>query len=164
MSAKKHQYRRASFTARKLDTGDRCVIFLVKKRHDWSYKALGYLFGVSDESASNYCAEIELSFYDHFVPRLFYFPTKVEVESYLPEAFKNAFPGMWFIVDGVHFEIDVPSNPALGQVTFCVYKWFNSVQMVIGECWSIDYHCIMLFLPFISNSLTSKSSPPIESI
>ena len=110
---------------------DRILMWLVKQRHSWPYEMLGVIFGVSETTASDYCDEVAANFNNGFVPRLFFFPSKAEVDRYIPADFKAAFPGVYFIGDGTHGKVDVPSLKALNGLTFCVYKSGTTFQIVL---------------------------------
>lgn len=115
---------------RKVETMDRMLLYLIRMRHGWPFFMLGVFFGISDESASCYVDEVMRCMVEDFVPRLFYFPTKSEVDPHISKEFKRDFPGVMFIGDGTHLHTGTPENYALNGLSFCVYKWSSTLQFV----------------------------------
>lgn len=151
--------KRASLGHRKVETCSRILMFLIKWRWDWSYKMLAYLFGVSEPSATSYVSEVAENFYQNFAGRLFYLPTLSEIEPHIPARFKERFPGVWGIGDGTHWRIGVPENFALQSLTFSVYKWSNTFQLVLCKCalslvspvlYSVLFNILIIHLSVIS--------------
>lgn len=118
-------------------------MWLLKQRHDWPDTMLGVFFGLSHTTVSNYCDEIASKFNEEFVPRIFYFPSKEEVEPYIPKDFKAAFPNVFLMGDGTHGMVDTPSLKSLNGLTFCVYKWGTTFQIVL---------CKKCFVAFVSRT------------
>ena len=106
------------------------------------------MFGVSDRSASNYSLEVENSFKQHFLPRLFFLPTPTEIDPYIPQRFKDAFPNVKFIGDGTHVAAQTPEQFSTNGLTFCIYKW--------GTTWQIIIRTSDLFFVKLSHSLQSS--------
>jgi hypothetical protein len=125
--------RRTSLGHRKLETRDRILLWPLKKRQGFTFIVLGVLFGVSDQSAHNYCAEIHDVFSASFLPRLFYLPHVTEIDPYIPKPFKEAFPNIKIVGDGVHFPAQTPEQFSSNNLTFCIYKWGTTWQIIIRE-------------------------------
>jgi len=113
------------------------LLYFIKLRHDWPFKMLGLFFGVSLQTASNYYAQVCLKIHTEFTPRLFYFPKPEEVLEYISAEFKKAFPGVVLIGDGTHRKTDTPELSSLNGLTFCVYKWGCTLQVVFCESFSL---------------------------
>lgn len=92
---------------------------------------LGVMFGVSDETAKKYHFEVLDVYMESIVPRLFYLPLEKDMKRYIPARFAQRFPNARLIGDGTHFTIDNPQCFALQGLTFSVYKWGNTFQMVL---------------------------------
>jgi hypothetical protein len=132
-SEKKIKSRRNSIGRRKIETMDRIFLFFIRLRHNWSFYMLSIFFGVAEQSASNYFEEVLHILQEEFVPRLFFFPTRDEVEPHIPNDFKTAFPGVFFIGDGVLIRTGTSENFALNSLTFCIYKWHPGLQLVVSK-------------------------------
>jgi hypothetical protein len=140
-------------------------MWLLKQRHNWPDTMLGVFFGLSHTTVSNYCDEIGAKFNDEFVPRIFYLPSKAEVEPYISREFKAAFPNVFLMGDGTHGMVDTPTLKSLNGLTFCVYKWGTTFQIVlckmdlIAFClMNVSYNCLTKILSFHRDINTRRKS------
>jgi len=139
----------------KIDVGDMILMWLIKKRQSWSYVVLGVMFSVSWKSASNYCDEIQSIFVETFLGRLFYLPYAEDIEQYIPEGFKKRFPDAKLVGDGAHFPAQTPLRFSYNSLTFCIYKWGTTWQLILSK--------ESLSVPFDLGLLTSYFHPPKSS-
>ncbi len=114
-----------------MDAMDRALMYFIQMRHSWSDYMLGVFFGVSNQSSSNYIDEVALKMQEKFVPRLFFLPTPQEVRPYIPQEVTKLFPDALLIGDATHFYVDTPTKYSLNGLTFCVYKWDTTAQIVL---------------------------------
>jgi hypothetical protein len=126
--------KRRSLGPRKLGTRDRILLWLIRKRQSWSYVVLGVMFNVFDQSAQNYYRKIQTVFATKFLPRLFYLPPVAEIDPYIPPEFKASFPNVKIVGDGVHFPALTPEQFSTNNLTFCIYKWGTTWQIILREC------------------------------
>ena len=94
---------------------------------------LGVMFAVSDETASNYCEDIQSVYVKYFLPRLFYLPHVKDVDPYIPQHFKERFPNAKLIGDGTQVAAQTPGKFSYNGLTFCVYKWGTTWQFIISK-------------------------------
>ena len=113
-------------------------MYFIQMRHSWSDYMLGVFFGVSGQSTSNYIDEVALKMQEKFVPRLFFLPTPQEVRPYIPQEVTKLFPDALLIGDATHFYVDTPTKYSLNGLTFCVYKWDTTAQIVLCKALCVN--------------------------
>lgn len=59
-------------------------------------------------------------------------PSRQQVNSFLPEVFKNFYPTTRCIIDATEIFIQTPSNPQAQQLTFSAYKNHNTLKGLIA--------------------------------
>jgi len=91
------------------------------------------MFGISAGSVQNYFTEVKNVYLQNFVPKLFRMIGEEEIVDYIPKEIKNNFPHCRFIVDGTHFQMQVPANFLLQRLMYSGYKRMVTCQVVIGE-------------------------------
>jgi hypothetical protein len=128
---------------RQVDALDRVLLYFIQKRHGWSDYMLGIFFGVSDQSISNYVDEVASKVHGKFVPRLFFLPTPAEVTPYIPAEVRRLFPHALLIGDATHFYVDTPTKYSLNGLTFCVYKWDTTAQIVLCKASCVQMLCLI---------------------
>jgi hypothetical protein len=145
--------RRTSSGHRKIELADMILMWLVKKRQAWSYVVLGVMFDVSWKSASNYCEEIQSVFVGTLLGRLFYLPYAEDIEQYIPEHFRKRFPDAKLIGDGAHFPGQTPLRFSYNGLTFCIYKWGTTWQLILSK----QFVCVLFVrCCFCLNLTTSR--------
>jgi hypothetical protein len=118
-------------------------MYFIQKRHSWSDYMLGVFFGVSHHTISNYVDEVALKVHEKFVPRLFFLPTPEEVRPYIPPEVARLFSDALLIGDATHFFVDTPIKYSLNGLTFCVYKWDTTAQIVLCKATCACALCLM---------------------
>jgi len=65
--------------------------------------------------------------------RLFYLPYVEDIDQYIPERFKKRFPDAKLIGDGAHFPGQTPLRFSFNSLTFCIYKWGTTWQLILSK-------------------------------
>ena|SRR3990167_3128588 len=130
---KQRRKRRLSGAKEKRSNEDRVLLYFIRARWKWPFRMLGLMFGVSDRCASNYYYKVLTIVLEHFSPRLFYLPNASETIKYIPDRFKSKFPNTLLVGDGFHVSCMTPEDFALQGLSFSIYKWDSTMQLIICE-------------------------------
>lgn len=125
-------------------------IFLVRLRTGITEDVLAIFFHVSQSYISKLVTTMTTSIYEKIKP-VSIWPTKNQIQAFMPSAFKENFPECRVIVDTTEFFIQQPSDPEEQQTTFSYYKNSNTIKCMIGITPSGA-------ISFISNTWTGSVS------
>ena len=92
---------------------------------------IAHRFGVSQSTVSRIVITW-INFLYHKFKELNIWPSKQEVQSYMPGCFKNAYPSTRCIIDATELFITMPSNPTAQQLTFSSYKNHNTLKALVA--------------------------------
>lgn len=102
-------------------------------RHRLSFEALGFLFGVSNDTAHRSFHRMQKLCKERVIDRLLFLEPPGVVKQFIPPDFAEAFEDTFFIVDGLPKDVLQPENFLLNKLTWSVYKHANIVHFVFGK-------------------------------
>ena len=92
---------------------------------------LAYRFGISQSTVCRILITWINFLYFKF-KEINLWPSRHQVNKYMPESFKNAYPTTRCIIDATEIFIQSPSNPQAQQRTFSSYKNHNTLKALIA--------------------------------
>ena len=92
---------------------------------------LAYRFHISQTTVSRICiAWINFLYYK--LSEIPIWPSRAQVQSLMPQQFKEQYPNTRIIIDATEVYIQKPSNPHTQQITFSSYKNNNTAKALAG--------------------------------
>ena len=124
---------------RKVNLGDRVLLFLSRLRRKTSFQELGYQYGCGKESAKRYFVEMVNLFHEHFVPRLVFPRSPEDLRKMTRPQVREAFPDLLAILDATNWEQLMPENFLENRLSYSAFKHFNAFQVLLGSCsWRVS--------------------------
>lgn len=117
---------------RRIDLGERVLIFLTRIKRKRSFKELGYLYGCGKESARRYYVELVNIFCVHLVPRLVFPRPPEELLQMARAEVLQRFPDLLAIFDATNWEQLTAENFLLNRLSYSAYKHFVVFQVLLG--------------------------------
>ena len=91
---------------------------------------LAYRFGISHSTVCRIFITWIIFIYFQFKD-VNLWPSRQQVNCFLPEIFKKFYPSTRCIIDATEIFIQMPSNPQAQQLTFSSYKNHNTLKGII---------------------------------
>ena len=86
---------------RKMDAKTATLAMLIYNCKNYSYKALGYMFGVKESTMCDNCHEVEIALHGDLTGRLFCMMSPDRIQEHIPASWKEHFPGAFCAGDGM---------------------------------------------------------------
>lgn len=109
----------------------RLYVFLVRLKTGISEELLALMFRYSQSSISRTIIMMTDMIYAK-IKAIDFWPSKQQVQNFMPHLFKKNFPNCRVIIDTTEFPIQKPSDPKKQQLTFSNYKNKNTIKCLIG--------------------------------
>lgn len=143
---------------RNMSVEDQVLLVLIKIRHNFDFRHLGNLFGISQQDASTIFSNW-IKYMFHRCSFVSIWPHRNTIIEMMPEKFKSEFPNTLVIIDGTEMRIQRPSSMTRQSQSYSDYKSSNTLKGLVGvdPRGSIIF-ASMLYLGAISDKeLTSRS-------
>ena len=118
--------------ARKLSPFQMCLLTCMRMRKNLSIRFLGYLFGVSQSSASRIFYDVLTVMHTRLVPLLILWPERDILKMSMPMSFRSKFGKCACIIDCFEVFIERPSDVKARAQTYSTYKSHNTMTFLIG--------------------------------
>ena len=118
--------------ARKLSPFQMCLLTCMRMRMNLSIRFLGYLFGVSQSSASRIFYDVLTVMHTRLVPLLILWPERDILEMSMPMSFRSKFGKCTCIIDCFEVFIERPTDLKARAQTYSTYKSHNTMKFLIG--------------------------------
>ena len=116
---------------RSLSPDAELLMMLMKLRHNFSELDLVQRFSVNQATVSHIFSTWVLCLY-HTFKEINIWPSRVFINTYMPEEFKERFPSILVIIDATEFPLEKPSNSDVQAATWSNYKNHNTLKLLLG--------------------------------
>ena len=96
-----HEDARGRGAPRKMDAKTATLAMLIYNCKNYSYNALGYMFGVKESTMCDNCHEVEIALHGDLTGRLFCMMPPDRIQGHIPASWKKHFPGAFCAGDGM---------------------------------------------------------------
>ena len=110
-------------------------MFLSRMRRKLTFKELGFLFGVGEETARRNVNELMDVFSKFLVYRLVYPLPPAEIRKMIDPEVLAKFPDLLAVLDATNWHIEKALNFLKNRMSYSNYKHDNVFQVLLGE-WS----------------------------
>ena len=118
--------------ARKLSPFQMCLLTCMRMAMNLSIRFLGYLFGVSQSSASRIFYDVLTVMHTRLVHLLILWPERDILKMSMPMSFRSKFGKCACIIDCFEVFIERPSDLKARAQTYSTYKSHNTMTFLIG--------------------------------
>lgn len=107
------------------------IVTLVRLRRNFDVKHLAYLFNASEGTICN-TINTWINFLYLKLGTINIWPSKEQIQKYMPESMSQKYPHVKCIIDCVEFKIAVPNSLFLHKMMYSDYKSHTTVKALVG--------------------------------
>lgn len=115
----------------KLVLEDQVFLTLIKSRQGFTDRVLSVLFDLKLCSVQNIFKKCLNVMYQKSKATSINWPSKEQVQAYMPPIFQKNFPACRVIIDATEFYVQKPGNPTQQQASFSSYQNNNTLKALI---------------------------------